>query len=274
VHINKIHFSLSKRRSEFISAKPFPHIVLEEFLTIDTFKNVTDELNQKKILLGKSFDSYVETNKSISLNSTLPNTLVDIIGELNSVEWVNNLRELTGISDLSGTKNDNSMLANYHVMKGNGILGSHVDHASEPLENRAHVLNIIVYLSDKWSKNKGGDTQLYDKSGQKILRKVKYKTNRALIFLHTPYSFHGVSRLRNPSKDLRKSLYVDYYSASLSPYSHFNLEFPNLWFNHKTTFKLKRGIEYLRPINFNYLRNLIEYSFNRKIAEIKNFLGM
>jgi len=274
VLINKIHFSLNKRRSEFTSAKPFPYIVLEEFLRADTFKKVTEELNQKIIPLGKSFNSGVEANKSISLNSTLPDTLVDIICELNSAEWLNNLRELTGIIDLSGTKNGNSMLANYHVMKSNGILGSHVDHASEPLDGRAHVLNIIIYLNDKWSKNKGGDTQLYDKSGQKILGEVKYKPNRALIFLHTPYSFHGVSRLTNPAKDLRKSLYVDYYSASLSPYSHLNLEFPSLWFSHNTTFKLKNGSDYLRPVNFNYLNNLIKYNFNRKIAEIKNLLGM
>ena len=268
--INKIHYSLNKRRAEFISAKPFPYIVLEKFLTTDTFKKIAKELNQKKITLGKSFNSNVEANKSISLNTNLSNTLINIINELNSPEWVNSLKDLTGIVDITGTKNGNSMLANYHEMKTNGILGSHVDHSSEPLDKRAHVLNVIVYLSDNWNSIYGGDTQLYDRSGQKIVREVKYKSNRALIFLHTPFSFHGVSELKNPIENPRRTLYVDYYSELISPYSHINMDFPNIWFNHKTTFKLKNKIDYFKPNNLNYLRNLIEYSFNKKFVEIKN----
>lgn len=179
------------------------------------------------------------------------------------------MRGLTGIDDLSGTKNGNSLLANYHEMRRDGILGSHVDHAYEPLDMRAHVLNIIIYLSDDWHISNGGNTQLYDKSGKNIITEVKYKTNRAVIFLHTPYSFHGVSRIAMPTENSRKTLYIDYYSCSPSPYSHLNLDFPNIWFSHKTTFRLKRSIDYIKPSNFNYLRNFIEYSLNRKLAEIK-----
>ena len=271
--INKAHFHLNQRKSEFFSAKPFPHIVLNDFLTPDTFKRVNDELNQKKMSLGKSFISDVENNKSISLNSNLPISLINLIEELNSAHWINNIRELTDIRDLSGTENGNTMLANYHVMKSNGILGSHVDHGCEPFDKRAHVLNIIIYLSDNWAPDKGGDTLLYDRTGKKVVGEVKYKSNRALIFLHTPYSFHGVSKLTNPADNPRKSLYVDYYSRESSPYSHIKLGFPNLWFNHKTTFKLNRSIDYLKPNNFNYLKNLLEYNFNRKLAEIKKIVG-
>ncbi len=273
MHINKIHFELSKRKTDFIDAKPFPHIVLDKFLTPGCFKRVTDELNQKQISLGKSFNSEVERNKAISLNSDLPKSLIDIIEELNSDEWIKNLRVLTGITDLSGTNNGNSMLANFHVMKSNGILGSHVDHACEPSDKRAHVLNIIVYLSENWTADKGGNTQLYDRNGNEILREVKYKSNRALIFLHTPYSFHGVSKLKNPVNNPRKTLYVDYYSESSSPYSHMDLSFPNLWFNHNTTFKLRSKTDYLKRSNFNYLKNLIKYNLNRRVAELKNKLS-
>lgn len=266
--INELHYNLLQRKNEFVAAAPYPHIVLDNFLTEEHFIKVISESSRSQPSLGKNFDSDVEKNKSISLNSQLPTVLSDIIQELNSPKWIENLRHLTGILDLSGTDNGNSLLANFHVMKSNGILGSHVDHGAEPSDGRAHVLNIIIYLSENWLPEYGGHTQLYNSKGSAVVSEVINKPNRALIFLHTPYSFHGVSKLNDDITEPRKTLYIDYYSASLTPYSHLRLSFPNLWFNHVTTFKLSQYIDYLKPANFKYVRRLTRYNLTRKISEI------
>ena len=139
--------------------------------------------------------------------------------------------EWTGINKLRATEVGNTMLANYHEMGSDGFLGSHVDHSSDPSTGNPHVLNIILYLSSEWKNDFGGGTLFFDKHGKKQISKVEYRANRAVIFLHTPYSFHGVERLKNNGYVKRKLLYVDYYSDSYNPYKNFNLSFPNKWFS-------------------------------------------
>ena len=162
----------------------------------------------------------------------------------------------------------NTLLANYHEMGTNGFLGSHVDHSTDPSNGLPHVLNIILYLSSDWKENFGGATLLFDKKGKKIVSKIKYKKNRAIVFLHTPYSFHGVERLKNNKSLKRKTLYVDYYSESMKPFENFDLDFPNKWFKHGTTFVLPKRTDYLKYKNWSYTKSLIKY----KIEHLKSKL--
>ena len=67
-------------------------------------------------------------------------------------------------------------------------------------------------------------TLFFDQKGKNIIKEVKYKPNRAILFLHTPYSFHGVKEI-NTKKKIRSSIYVDYYSKSTNPYENINLKF-------------------------------------------------
>ena len=87
------------------------------------------------------------------INGIFPGEDVDltlIVDELNTQNWVDNFKKLTGIETLVAS---NSKLANYHEMEPGGYLGPHVDHSSEPISGMPHVLNIILFLSDKVKKN-------------------------------------------------------------------------------------------------------------------------
>ena len=115
----------------------------------------------------------------------------------------------------------------------------------------------------------GGSTLLFNKNGRKVKAQIPYKRNRAVIFLHTPYSFHGVERLKNNLNIKRKSLYVDYYSESLKPFNHIKLDFPNKWFSHGTTFILPNKSEYFKIKNWRYTKSLIRYNINRLKTSLK-----
>ncbi|MBT6746357.1 MAG: hypothetical protein HOB26_07370, partial [Flavobacteriales bacterium] len=146
--INQKYKSLSKLRNDFFSASPFPYVVLDDFFDPEYFTVLTEELQQNNdFVMGKNFTSDVESNKSISLNSRLPDLVSNIVAELNTQNWVDNLKELTGIETLVTTHNGNTILANYHEMESDGLLGAHVDHSHEPELGLPHVLNIIIYLS-------------------------------------------------------------------------------------------------------------------------------
>jgi hypothetical protein len=270
--INTIHYNLSSRQEEFFSAAPIPHIILDDFLDPDYFEKLATVLsyNESISIEGKEFNSEVERGKWISLNSSLPSHVKAIIDEMNSEEWVSNLRQLTGIDSLHPTKVGNTKLANYHEMKPGGVLGSHVDHATDPDSGLPHVLNNLIYLSDNWSPSFGGGTEFFDKSGNKKLGKVEYKRNRSIIFLHTPYSFHGVEQISSQAFSTRKSIYVDYYCTNYNPYAHMKLPFKNHWFYHPTTFPLNSLFDYFIPRNLNYFKSAILYRLNKMKADLSS----
>ena len=188
----------------------------------------------------------------------------NVIDYLNSEEWVKNLSKLTEINDIFPVTSTNEHLANYHEMRESGNLAPHVDHSHEPVIGKPHVLNIIIYLSDDWDEKLGGNTLLYDEKGKKIKIKIPYKKNRAIIFLHTPYSFHGVEKITNTTNSIRKTIYVDYYSKSLKPFDNLNLNISKKWFKHGTTFIFQNKLDYLKPKNISYTKTFFRY----KISEI------
>ena len=201
--INSEHYNLETKKDEFLNSKPFPHLQLKNFLKndfFDDFQNTNEETKAKES--GINFDTDVEDKKWISKNSELSSVTKKIIDELSSDSWANNLRNLTGIRDLFCTTVGNTDLANYHEMKPGGLLAPHVDHSSEPKTGYPHVLNIVVYLTKECDSIWGGGTDLLNSNGSKIITKLPYIPNSAVIFLHTPFSLHCVSRIDDNSKFL------------------------------------------------------------------------
>lgn len=259
--INPKHFNLSKRKEEFFTKKPFPYLVLDDFLEKNFFDKISKKTlnNNYSISEGKSFNSEIESNKTISLNESLPKDITEITNILNSKIWLEKLKSLTDINSLQATDVGNTLLANYHEMGSDGFLGSHVDHSTDPNNGLPHVLNIILYLSTDWKENFGGATLFFDRKGNKVISKVEYKQNRAVIFLHTPYSFHGVEKLKENKNVKRKSLYVDYYSDSFDPFKNMELDFPNNWFKHGTTFVMPNYMDYFKLKNWSYTKSFLMY---------------
>ena len=266
--INSKCHSLEEFSQVFRSNAPFPYVVLDNFLLPEFFAMISSENKQQHgEVVGKNFETSLEDKKWISRNSDLPEHISKLVEALNDTQWINCLKKLTGIDSLSGTRFGNTELANYHEMQPGGFLAPHVDHGSEPKTGRPHVLNIITYLSNEWQDEYGGSTLFYDQKGEKIVSQVAYRPNRAVIFLHTPYSFHCVERIKPSLTSIRKSLYVDYYSESFDPYKNLNLPFPSNWFDHPTTFKLNSVLDYFKKSNINYSKAKIKYLLNKFNAD-------
>lgn len=264
--INHKYKRLISLKDQFFKAKPFPYLVLDDFIDKNFFEELTLKLDIEKVQMGKHFNSEVETSKSISLNSNLPEKLKEVINYLNSEEWIKNLNSLTELPQMFPATSVNEHLANYHEMRESGNLGSHVDHSHEPVINKPHVLNIIVYLSDDWSPDYGGNTILFDAKGKKVIKKIDYKKNRAVIFLHTPYSFHGVDKISGNLNKVRRTIYVDYYSNSKNPFKNLSLSFSKKWFKHGTTFILPNKNDYFKIKNYPYTKSLIQYKLSEFLS--------
>ncbi len=267
--VNNKYLELKVYKDSFLAANPFPHIVLDDFLNQEHFLELKKTFdNMSRATSGKTFESDVEEKKWISLNTSLPDKIKHIVDFLNSELWVENMRQLSGINSLVSTQYGNTQLANYHEMDPGGVLGSHVDHSFEPESGIPHVLNLLVYLTEDWNVKDGGGTFLYNESGKEVIKKVEYKNNRAIIFLHTPYSFHGVERITDDCISKRRTLYVDYYSQTFDPYSEMSLNFNKNWFKHGTMFNLGSILNYLKPKNKDYLKSFLQYHVRKNISRL------
>lgn len=263
--ISEKYKNLEKNNSDFRIAKPFPHIILDNFLDESFFKNLNVENIRNDKEKGLLFNTEIETNKWTSKNVELNESISKIVNELYTDNFIKNLRKLSGIKDLFSTNVGNTALANYHEMYESGFLGTHVDHSSEPDTGLPHVLNIILYLSKKWDVTWGGSTMFANKNGTKIEKIIDYIPNRAVIFLHTPFTFHGVTKIQN-NLTKRSTIYVDYYSKNKKPYTHLNLQFKNVWFKHPTTFILPKFKDYFPKKNRVYLKKMIKHKVKSLIA--------
>ena len=88
--ISEKYHDISMYSEDFKKALPFPHIVFDDFLNNDIYKNISQNLN--KMGAGEKFDSQVEKNKWISRNSKLPDSLKRVISAVNLLKM--NLRML------------------------------------------------------------------------------------------------------------------------------------------------------------------------------------
>ena len=200
----------------FRNARPFRHIVIDDFLTPDycaellrqfppfergNARNEAGELGAKSTVekirdLGQSytaFDDLIQTRE-----------FLDLIGAI------------TGIPDLrydpwyfgGGT----------HENREGQDLDPHVDFNRHPVERWHRRLNLIVYLNHEWNDAWGGSLELHSnpRSADDRVELVTPLFNRAVIFETTETSWHGFSRIGLPDgkKSIsRKSIALYFYTS-------------------------------------------------------------
>ena len=111
--INKQYQNLSPLITEFRSARPYPHIILDNFFSEDFFSRINSisdsiKTSEKKV----DFTTTVERNKTIHLNknSKFIKQTIDILSD---EKWIKELRILTGIDDISAEDLNYGGLSNY-----------------------------------------------------------------------------------------------------------------------------------------------------------------
>jgi hypothetical protein len=236
--------------SLFWNAKPFPHIIIDDFMPYYNVKDFQLALEyQKDDKPHTSFMTSIEKNKqTFNKDSHLGYELEPVVKKITSYDFRYCLmRMLSPVSfdiiPLTYINNDKTDYKYFHQMDQGGILGSHVDHSqiydkNGIVDDRIHFLNCIYYVNDV---TKGGATALYDKSGLgRPLKLVEAKANRLLIFLHTSQSFHGVTEIEQLGKFKRTTVYMDYYIDKkdlnkVRPLAKLKGVDFNFW-KHKTTF--------------------------------------
>lgn len=208
-------------RRTFRGAKPFPHVVLDDFLEPDlagrlvdgfptydeeTFKNEWNEL-------GKAWHENVPA---------LGAPFAELDAGLRSPEFLGLVSRVSGISDLlfdphyfgGGTHE------NLHGME----LDPHIDFNVHPKTKLHRRLNLLLYLNDEWDDAWGGALELHTNPwlhpDENEIQTISPRMNRCVIFETSDHSWHGFRRLSLPEEKRhlsRKSFAMYLYTQARPP---------------------------------------------------------
>lgn len=195
----------------FNKKKPFPYIVLDNFLkkniALKVKKNF-QSLEDKKLWNYKNFCEIKKTTDNWNFFSA---ETYQLLMSLNSENFLSEIKKTLKIKSLYPDYGLNG--GGLHLMKDKGILNPHLDYVIHPKLNLVRKFNLIIFFTTNWKKNNGGELCLYEdnKIDQKIpgkqIIKILPKFNRAVFFDTSLRSWHGVNKVKN---NTRKSLAVYY----------------------------------------------------------------
>jgi Rps23 Pro-64 3,4-dihydroxylase Tpa1-like proline 4-hydroxylase len=221
----------------YANAKPFPHIVLDDFFDPEVVDGLLEEFPKPDAIRWQRFDNANEIKLASAADASFGPLTRLFLYHLNSITFLEFLSRVTGVDKLIPDPQFEG--GGLHQIVRGGKLGVHADfnkHAVYGLDRR---LNLLLYLNKNWREEYGGHLQLWDRNMTRCEAKVAPIFNRVMIFSTTDFTYHGhPDPLECPEGITRKSLAL-YYFTNGRPADEVTGE-------HSTIFRA-RGREDLRP---------------------------
>jgi len=206
-------FDTDKLASSYQSAVPFPHIAISNFLDDSFAREVAESFPSLEDVqaMGRSFKAVNEKGKTQVTDSALfPPPILRLHELLASPEFLARLSTLTGIPNLLA---DPEMVGGgIHETGPRGHLDVHVDFNYIEKRELHRRLNVLIYFNDPWEDDWGGNFELWDKTVSKCHASVSPKFNQMCMFTTSDISYHGVTAVKCPQGQSRKSFAAYYYT--------------------------------------------------------------
>lgn len=205
--------------AEFRRAQPYPHIVIDDFLSPKSADALLAEFGAPPRDGGKwnQYTHYNERKSGLTRMEAMGPATRAVIDELSSAEF---LEWLTGLSGIEGLLADPDLDGGgLHEIKPGGFLNLHTDflsHTKRPHWRRQ--LNLLLYLNKDWQNEWHGELELWGEGMSAQAAAIPPLFNRCVIFHTTDKSYHGHPvPLACPEDVTRKSLALYYFSDAGVP---------------------------------------------------------
>ena len=198
----------------FRDADPYPHIVIDDFLSLESVAELA------RVFPGPddavAWDHYAAPGLEVKLGcgdeTRFPVPIREAIYQMNAGPFVRFLEKLTGIPHL--LTDPHLLGGGMHLTRLGGHLGIHADFNWHKLLQAHRRLNLLLYLTPDWRPEYGGELELWDTTGTRLVRRVEPRFNRAVIFTTRSDTFHGHPiPWTAPENIYRKSLALYYYTT-------------------------------------------------------------
>jgi hypothetical protein len=211
-------------------ARPFPHIVLDDFLPPAVLEQCLNTFPRNAGAEGSTFDRDQERWKTQYNPDELPPWTRNLFYTFNSRPFIQLLQNITGIRGL--IPDPYFLGAGFHEIGQGGHLSVHADfnhHKPMDLERR---INVLIYLNKDWKTEYGGSLELWSEGMRQCVQKVTPEFNRCVIFNTTSESWHGnPDPIDHPDGITRRSIALYYYTSTWTDHKR----------DHTTQFKVRPG---------------------------------
>lgn len=216
---------LKEKSGTYAVARPFPHLVIDNFLPDDVAAACARSFPFSD---ANTWTNYLHVNEKkfgLDKRNSIPPTLLDLVSNLQSLDFTKSLSSLTSIPGLIADEDLTG--GGLHQIHPGGFLNIHSDFLIHPHKhNLERRINLILFLSPDWKSEYGGNLEFWDKEMTACITRVEPRFNRCVIFTTDEYSYHGCPELlRGPEGFSRKSLalyyYTEYANAPTKQFTHY-----------------------------------------------------
>ena len=213
-----------KWRDTYHERKPFPHIVIEDFLPtglaediLQTFPALDNPIWSDRgshFVVPGGVASKYELGHKPSFPTSIRNAYDKFFFNPVFIKFVS---EVTGIADLHFDYEfqGGSLSGGLNAVEKGGLLVRHADFNFSNDLNMYRAVNILLYLNKDWSLHDGGNLDLWDKDLKGPPTTVVSSFNRCLIFATNSDTFHGYEQVLG--ENVRRSLNLYLYTKSPAP---------------------------------------------------------
>jgi Rps23 Pro-64 3,4-dihydroxylase Tpa1-like proline 4-hydroxylase len=200
-----------KNHERYVTADPFPHIALENFLRPEVLDAVLRDFPSPESQPWVAMVDKDQKKFATNITARLAPSIRQVLFFLNSREIINFLERLTGIEGL--IPDPHFAGGGLHELRPGGFLKVHADfnwHRQMRVDRR---INLLIYLNKDWEPEYAGNLELWDTEMTHKVKEYAPIYNRCVIFNTTDNSFHGNPVPVNcPPNRSRRSLAFYYYT--------------------------------------------------------------
>lgn len=206
-------------KNDFNEGSPFPHVVMDNFLPKKSAEALAVEFPNKEDERLFVYKNPLEDKLALNDWNAYPPSTYKFLQYLNSKEVIDTLSELIGVKlypdhGLHG--------GGWHMHGQGGKLNPHLDYSIHPKLGLQRKLNLIIYLAEDWQSDWGGDLGFWSHDAinnkpKELLKEIKIKFNRAVLFDTTCNSWHGITKPLTPPENRSRNSIAIYYLAEPTP---------------------------------------------------------
>ena len=201
VNFQYLEDNKEKLRSDYLMAKPFPYLVIDQFCDPEKIKSLYNQIPE---LNNKSRDYMFAKNKFEKSNYKELGELFDeLYHELSSARMNAFLSYIANEDVFVDPANHGGGL---HQGKKNSFLDMHLDFNYHPLHKGWYRnMNLLLYLNEDWQPEYKGQLKLVDlRSGEQ--KELDVPFNRMIIQQTRAYTLHGYDQTNFPPHRFRTSI--------------------------------------------------------------------
>ena len=202
---------LGELRKTYLSAQPYPHIILDDLFSPETLDEVICELPpmSSSKWVHENTDFIVKYNLRSAVD--LGQRSFDFVSILHCAGFLYFLSEITGVKAL--LPDPYLTGAGYHLFGPGGKFEVHADRNCDFNSGLERRIAMLIYLNKNWKSEFGGQLELWNLDGTRCEREIQPAFNRTLIFEIGDRNFHCVKPVSKASPAPRCSFAAYYHTA-------------------------------------------------------------